>query len=75
MKIYNGYNRLNENYSILSDAYEHTMGEGYLLSNKANQIAVFDAFFRITDFLKIIQQRKNKTMQITFEVSVWKFRV
>jgi len=46
MKIYNGYKRLNENYSILSDAYEHTMGEGYLLSGKSNQIAVFDAFFR-----------------------------
>jgi len=46
MKIYNGYNRLNENYSILSDAYEHTMGNGYLLSNKKEQIAVFDAFFR-----------------------------
>lgn len=46
MKIYNGYKRLNENYSILSDAYEHTMGNGYLLSNKANQVAVFDAFFR-----------------------------
>ena len=46
MKIYNGYNRLNENYSILSDAYEHTMGNGYLLCNKNDQIAVFDAFFR-----------------------------
>lgn len=46
MKIYNGYERLNENYSMFSDAYEHTMGNAYLLCGKGNQEAVFDLFFR-----------------------------
>lgn len=46
MKIYNGYKRLNENYNLLADMYEHTMANGYLLNNKSNDVAVFDVFFR-----------------------------
>lgn len=46
MKIYNGYKRLNENYNLLADMYEHTMANGYLLNNKSNEVAVFDVFFR-----------------------------
>lgn len=46
MKIYNGYKRLNENYNLLTDMYEHTMANGYLLNNKHNETAVFDVFFR-----------------------------
>lgn len=46
MKMYNGYERLPRNYSMMSDAYEFTMGTGYLLKNKQNEEAVFDVFFR-----------------------------
>lgn len=46
MKIYNGYKRLNENYTLLTDEYEYTMANTYLMSKKENQEAVFDVFFR-----------------------------
>jgi len=46
MKIYNGYKRLNENYTLLTDEYEYTMANTYLVSKKENQTAVFDVFFR-----------------------------
>lgn len=46
MKIYNGYKRLNENYTLLTDEYEYTMANTYLESKKHNQKAVFDVFFR-----------------------------
>lgn len=46
MKIVNGYERLPRNYSLLSDHYEHTMGQGYLLDGKKDEIAGFDVFFR-----------------------------
>lgn len=34
MKIYNGYERLPRNYTMMSDEYEFTMSSAYLLSNK-----------------------------------------
>ena len=46
MKINNGYKRLNDNYSLVTDAYEHNMGSVYLSVKKYNQEAVFDVFFR-----------------------------
>lgn len=46
MKIYNGYKRLNENYTLMTDAYEYTMANAYLNNNKHMQEAVFDIFFR-----------------------------
>ena len=46
MKIYNGYKRLNENYTLLTDEYEYSMANSYLVSKKENQVAVFDVFFR-----------------------------
>lgn len=46
MKIYNGYDRLPRNYSLLTDEYEYTMANCYLLSNKEKEAAVFDVFFR-----------------------------
>ncbi len=46
MKIENGYERLPRNYSLLSDTYEHKMGQGYLKNGKKDQIAGFDIFFR-----------------------------
>lgn len=46
MKIFNGYERLSRNYSLLSDNYEHKMGQGYLLDGKKDDIAGFDVFFR-----------------------------
>lgn len=46
MKILNGYERLPRNYSLLSDTYEHTMGQGYLVNGKKDQLAAFDVFFR-----------------------------
>lgn len=46
MKIYNGYERLPRNYSLLTDEYEYAMGAAYLLSNKKDDEAVFDIFFR-----------------------------
>lgn len=46
MKIVNGYERLPRNYSLLSDTYEHKMGQGYLMNGKKNQLAGFDIFFR-----------------------------
>lgn len=46
MKIYNGYKRLTENYTLLTDEYEYTMANTYLESKKQNQKAVFDVFFR-----------------------------
>ena len=35
-----------ENYTMLFDFYELTMGNGYFNSGKANQISYFDMFFR-----------------------------
>jgi len=46
MKIYNGYKRLNENYTLLTDDYEYKMANGYLASKKENEEVVFDIFFR-----------------------------
>lgn len=46
MKILNGMKRLPRNYSLLSDTYEHTMAQGYLLNGKQNNLAAFDVFFR-----------------------------
>lgn len=46
MKIYNGYKRLNENYTLMTDAYEYNMANAYLVNNKQEQEAVFDIFFR-----------------------------
>ena len=46
MKIYNGYERLARNYTILTDEYEYTMANGYLINGKKNDEAVFDVFFR-----------------------------
>lgn len=46
MKIYNGYKRLNENYSLLTDDYEFKMASGYLDLEKNVEEAVFDVFFR-----------------------------
>ena len=34
MKIYNGYERLPRNYTLMSDEYEFTMSNGYLSNNK-----------------------------------------
>ena len=46
MKIYNGYERLPRNYTTMTDEYEMTMANGYLINGKQNQEAVFDVFFR-----------------------------
>lgn len=46
MKIYNGYDRLARNYTLLADEYEHTMASGYLNNQKKEEVAVFDIFFR-----------------------------
>ncbi len=46
MKMFNGYERLSRNYSLLSDNYEHKMGQGYLLNGKKDEVAGFDVFFR-----------------------------
>lgn len=46
MKMFNGYERLARNYSLLSDNYEHKMGQGYLLDGKKDELAGFDVFFR-----------------------------
>lgn len=46
MKLYNGYDRLARNYTLLTDEYEYTMANGYLLNGKQGDEAVFDVFFR-----------------------------
>lgn len=46
MKIYNGYKRLARNYTLMTDEYEYTMANGYLINNKEKNEAVFDIFFR-----------------------------
>ena len=46
MKIYNGYERLARNYTLLTDEYEYTMANGYLINDKEKDMAVFDVFFR-----------------------------
>lgn len=46
MKIYNGYERLPRNYTLLTDEYEYSMANGYLACGKENQEAIFDVFFR-----------------------------
>jgi len=46
MKIYNGYDRLPRNYTLVDDEYEFTMANGYLLAGKDRDEAVFDIFFR-----------------------------
>ena len=46
MKIYNGYNRLNQNYTLMTDAYEYNMAESYLRDGIDVKTAVFDIFFR-----------------------------
>lgn len=46
MKIYNGYERMPRNYTLMTDEYEFTMANGYLKSKKEKEEAVFDIFFR-----------------------------
>ena len=53
MKIYNGYKRLNENYSMLTDEYEYAMANTYLMSKKENQEAVFDVFFSVAAIVTV----------------------
>lgn len=46
MKIYNGYERLQRNYTLVTDEYEYKMAQAYLLLGKEKDIATFDVFFR-----------------------------
>ena len=46
MKIYNGYERLARDYTLLTDEYEYMMASGYLVNGKEHDEAVFDVFFR-----------------------------
>lgn len=46
MKLYNGYERLARNYTLMTDAYEFTMSQGYVANDMQNDVAVFDLFFR-----------------------------
>ena len=46
MKMYHENERMKRNYSLLADEYEYTMACGYLGSQKENEMAVFDVFFR-----------------------------
>lgn len=46
MKLYNNYERLSRDYSLLTDEYQLTMGACYLLGGKKDDMAVFDVFFR-----------------------------
>ena len=46
MKIYNDYDRLSRNYTLMADEYEFTMANSYLKNKKENEVAVFDLFFR-----------------------------
>ena len=46
MNLYNGYERLARNYTLLTDEYEYTMANGYLINGKQGDEAVFDVFFR-----------------------------
>ena len=46
MKLYNNYNRLPRNYTLLSDEYEFSMANGYFVDGKDKNEAVFDIFFR-----------------------------
>lgn len=46
MQIYNNYKRLNDNYALVTDAYEHNMGSVYLNCKMTKTKAVFDVFFR-----------------------------
>lgn len=47
MKMYYGNDRMNYcNYTMVTDAYEYTMSNGYLQTGKENVKVVFDAFFR-----------------------------
>ena len=46
MKIYNGYERLPRNYTLLADGYEFTMSNAYLRCKINGNEAVFDVFFR-----------------------------
>ena len=47
MKMFNGYERLSRNYSLLTDNYEHKMGQGYLLDGKKDEMAAFDVFLDV----------------------------
>lgn len=46
MKIYNGYQRLPRNYTLMDDEYEFTMANGYLKGGKEKEWTAFDIFFR-----------------------------
>ncbi len=46
MNLYNGYDRLARNYTLLTDEYEYTMANGYLINGKQGAETVFDVFFR-----------------------------
>ena len=46
MKLENGYKRLSRDYTLLTDEYEYTMVNSYLLNGKEEEEAVFDIFFR-----------------------------
>ena len=46
MKIYNGYKRLNKNYTLLTDDYEFKMANANLVTKKKDEEVIFDVFFR-----------------------------
>lgn len=46
MKIYNGYERLSRNYTLLADEYEHTMSAAQFINGRSDDVGVFDVFFR-----------------------------
>ena len=41
MKTNNEYKRLNDNYSLVTDAYEHNMGSVYLSVKKIETMFIF----------------------------------
>jgi len=46
MKLFNNYERLPRNYTLLTDEYEYSMASSYLELGKEKEEAVFDIFFR-----------------------------
>ena len=59
MKIYNGYDRLPRNYTLLTDEYEYSMANGYLANGKENQEAVSRAMEAIIEPVSLYDSAFN----------------
>ena len=72
MKIYNGYERLPRNYTLMSDEYEFTMSNGYLSNNK-EKTKFLEQIMGVQKSFNIKPQNNIDDDQLEYDIRLAKF--